>query len=84
MSAVGGGLTGGGAAALGAARARPSGGDGGDADSALVLIADDVPANVELLADQLQLLGYRRSPPTTGRAPSRWRSSGARTSACST
>jgi signal transduction histidine kinase len=59
MSAVGGGITGGGAAALGAARARPSGGDGGDADSALVLIADDVPANVELLADQLQLLGYR-------------------------
>jgi CheY-like chemotaxis protein len=24
-----------------------------------VLVADDVPANVELLADQLQLLGYR-------------------------
>jgi len=31
--------------------------DGGAAP--LVLIADDVPANVELLADQLQLLGYR-------------------------
>jgi CheY-like chemotaxis protein len=37
------------------------GGDpaGADRESALVLIADDVPANVELLADQLQLLGYR-------------------------
>jgi signal transduction histidine kinase len=42
----------------GAARggADPAGADDG---SALVLIADDVPANVELLADQLQLLGYR-------------------------
>jgi len=25
----------------------------------LVLVADDVPANVELLSDQLQLLGFR-------------------------
>lgn len=31
----------------------------GDAEQPLVLIADDVPANVELLADQLQLLGFR-------------------------
>ncbi|HZF68164.1 MAG TPA: ATP-binding protein [Gemmatirosa sp.] len=29
------------------------------ADAPLILIADDVPANVELLADQLQVLGYR-------------------------
>jgi signal transduction histidine kinase len=38
-----------------------AGGDpaGADEGAALVLIADDVPANVELLADQLQLLGYR-------------------------
>jgi two-component system, sensor histidine kinase and response regulator len=28
-------------------------------DQALILVADDVPANVELLADQLQVLGYR-------------------------
>jgi signal transduction histidine kinase len=48
----------------------PSGPPG--ADAALILIADDVPANVELLADQLHALGYRtvaavdgprRSPP---------------------
>jgi signal transduction histidine kinase len=32
---------------------------GGEADSALVLVADDVPANVELLFDQLHALGYR-------------------------
>ena len=30
-----------------------------DAAAPLVLVADDVPANVELLADQLQLFGYR-------------------------
>jgi signal transduction histidine kinase len=35
----------------------PSGPPG--ADAALILIADDVPANVELLADQLHALGYR-------------------------
>jgi signal transduction histidine kinase len=29
------------------------------ADAPLILIADDVPANVELLADQLQVLGFR-------------------------
>jgi two-component system sensor histidine kinase/response regulator len=28
-------------------------------DLPLILVADDVPANVELLADQLQVLGYR-------------------------
>jgi signal transduction histidine kinase len=28
-------------------------------DAPLILVADDVPANVELLADQLQVLGYR-------------------------
>ena len=54
MAAAGGGLT------LGAIPGRPAGdAAGGDPESALVLIADDVPANVELLADQLQLLGYR-------------------------
>jgi signal transduction histidine kinase len=49
-----------GGVAFGAGPGRPAGdpaADGGE--SALVLIADDVPANVELLADQLQLLGYR-------------------------
>jgi len=29
------------------------------ADAPLILIADDVPANVELLIDQLHTLGYR-------------------------
>jgi signal transduction histidine kinase len=44
-----------------------SGGTGGDeADRPLVLIADDVPANVELLADQLQLLGFRTVAATDG------------------
>jgi two-component system sensor histidine kinase/response regulator len=31
----------------------------GDSGSALILVADDVPANVELLFDQLHALGYR-------------------------
>ena len=54
MAAAGGGLT------LDATPGRPAGDAAGrDPESALVLIADDVPANVELLADQLQLLGYR-------------------------
>ncbi len=30
-----------------------------DAEPPLILVADDVPANVELLADQLQTLGFR-------------------------
>ncbi len=45
--------------AYGAGAGRPAGDGAGDDASALVLIADDVPANVELLADQLHLLGYR-------------------------
>jgi CheY-like chemotaxis protein len=32
----------------------------------LILIADDVPANVELLFDQLQTLGYRTIAATDG------------------
>jgi signal transduction histidine kinase len=34
----------------------------------LILIADDVPANVELLADQLLVLGYRTLPAVDGPA----------------
>jgi two-component system, sensor histidine kinase and response regulator len=34
--------------------------------SALILVADDVPANVELLFDQLQTLGYRTVPAYDG------------------
>ncbi len=33
--------------------------DGAGEPAGVVLVADDVPANVELLSDQLQLLGYR-------------------------
>jgi signal transduction histidine kinase len=57
--------TGGVASGVGPVR---QGGDpgGGGGESALVLIADDVPANVELLADQLQLLGYRTIEATDG------------------
>ena len=29
------------------------------ADAPLILVADDVPANVELLFDQLHMLGFR-------------------------
>ena len=36
-----------------------NGGAGGNRDGALILVADDVPANVELLFDQLHTLGYR-------------------------
>ena len=36
------------------------------ADAPLVLIADDVPANVELLVDQLEILGYRTAAATDG------------------
>mgnify|MGYP002778406682 CR=1 FL=1 len=36
------------------------------ADAPLILIADDVPANVELLADQLHVLGYRTCAATDG------------------
>jgi signal transduction histidine kinase len=43
----------------GAGAAPTAGGRTAGDEPALVLIADDVPANVELLADQLQLLGYR-------------------------
>ncbi|HXC24895.1 MAG TPA: response regulator, partial [Gemmatimonadaceae bacterium] len=32
----------------------------------LILVADDVPANVELLFDQLQALGYRTIAATDG------------------
>ena len=39
--------------------AEPNGGTGGSRDGALILVADDVPANVELLFDQLHTLGYR-------------------------
>jgi len=35
-------------------------------DSPLILVADDVPANVELLADQLHVLGYRTVPAEDG------------------
>ncbi len=38
----------------GGSDARPA-----DGESALILVADDVPANVELLFDQLHALGYR-------------------------
>ncbi len=34
--------------------------------SALILVADDVPANVELLFDQLHMLGYRTVPAQDG------------------
>ena len=34
-------------------------------DAPLILVADDVPANVELLLDQLQALGYRAIAATT-------------------
>ncbi len=35
-------------------------------DAPLVLVADDVPANIELLADQLAILGYRTATATDG------------------
>src|SRR5256714_13037764 len=35
-------------------------------DAPLVLVADDVPANVELLFDQLHVLGFRAIPATDG------------------
>ncbi len=35
-------------------------------DAPLVLVADDVPANVELLVDQLHILGYRTATATDG------------------
>lgn len=46
---------------LGPRRARSSGpsSEGSAESSALILVADDVPANVELLFDQLHALGYR-------------------------
>src|SRR5688572_26178964 len=36
------------------------------ADAPLILVADDVPANVELLFDQLHALGFRAIAATTG------------------
>jgi two-component system sensor histidine kinase/response regulator len=41
-------------------------GTGRDAPAQLILVADDIPANVELLRDQLQLLGYRTVEATDG------------------
>jgi two-component system, sensor histidine kinase and response regulator len=39
---------------------------GGGPDTPLILVADDVPANVELLHDQLTMLGYRVIAATDG------------------
>ncbi|MFN2400737.1 MAG: ATP-binding protein [Gemmatimonadaceae bacterium] len=39
--------------------AVPKGGQAGAARTPLILVADDVPANVELLFDQLNMLGYQ-------------------------
>ena len=41
------------------------------ADAPLILIADDVPANVELLIDQLHTLGYRTVSAEDGPSDSR-------------
>src|SRR5256885_6460490 len=39
---------------------------GPSADAPLILVADDVPANVELLFDQLHVLGFRAIPAADG------------------
>ena len=40
--------------------------DGGNSTSELILVADDIPANVELLLDQLNSLGYETITATDG------------------
>ena len=40
--------------------------DGGNSTSELILVADDIPANVELLLDQLTSLGYETITATDG------------------
>src|SRR5688500_9238549 len=40
--------------------------DGGNSKAELILVADDIPANVELLLDQLNSLGYETVTATDG------------------